>query len=155
MAFESSTTTTVTRYSTATSLGLLCARIPLGAYFIFASVTKLRMGVDDFVNKVLPNVPKFLPPDTAKIFLTYLPWVELSVGILLILGLLTRVVAGIMVLLLISFTVYTGVGGPTTESGKLPFHPNLVYLGIALAIMLCGPGWISLDGLLFRPRRKV
>src|SRR6266498_884293 len=89
---EVSTTTPVTRYSMATSLGLLCARIPLGAYFILASVMKLRMGVDDFVNKVLPTVPTFLPPDTAKLFLTYLPWVELSVGILLILGLLTRVV---------------------------------------------------------------
>ena len=155
MALESNTTTTVTRYSLATSLGLLCARIPLGAYFIFASVMKLRMGVDDFVNKVLPTAPTFLPPDAAKIFLTYLPWVELSVGILVILGLLTRVVAGLMVLLLISFTIYTGVGGPTTEMGKLPFHPNLVSLGAALAIMLCGPGWISLDGLLFRPRRRV
>jgi hypothetical protein len=38
---------------------------------------------------------------------------------------------------------------------KLPFHPNLVFLGTTLAVMLCGPGWISLDGLLFRPRRKV
>jgi uncharacterized membrane protein YphA (DoxX/SURF4 family) len=155
MALERSTTTTVTRYSMATSLGLLLARIPLGAYFIFASVTKLRMGVDNFANAMLPSAMKFLPEHLARMYLTYLPWVELSIGILLILGLLTRVVATIIALLLISFTLHTGASGTLSPDVKLPFHPNLVYLGVALAIMLCGPGWLSLDGLLFRPRRRV
>jgi uncharacterized membrane protein YphA (DoxX/SURF4 family) len=155
MALESSTTTTVTRYSMATSLGLLFARIPLGSYFIFASAAKLRMGVDTFVNLQLQSAMKFLPEHLARTYLTYLPWVELSVGILLILGLLTRFVAAIMVLLLISFTLHTGVSGTLAPEVKLPFHPNLVYLGVALAVMLCGPGWLSLDGLIFRPRRRV
>jgi uncharacterized membrane protein YphA (DoxX/SURF4 family) len=145
----------------ATSLGLLCARIPLGAYFILAAIGKLNMGAEKFANAILPKATNFLPEHLARPFLTYLPWVELTVGILLIIGLLTRVVATLMVLLLISFTIYTGVSGALSPDVKLPFHPNLVYLvylvylGAALAIMLCGPGWISLDGLLFRPRRKV
>ena len=155
MALESSTTTTVIRHSMATSLGLLLARIPLGAYFIFASVMKLRMGVDNFVNAMLPSAMKFLPEHLARMYLSYLPWVELSIGILLILGLLTRVMAAIMTLLLISFTLHTGVSGTLSPDVKLPFHPYLVYLGLALAIMLCGPGWLSLDGLIFRPRRRV
>jgi uncharacterized membrane protein YphA (DoxX/SURF4 family) len=155
MALESTTTTTVTRYSLATSLGLLCARIPLGAYFIFASVMKLKMGPENFATNILPRATNFIPEHLARPFLTYLPWVELTVGILLIFGLLSRVVATLMVLLLISFTIYTGPSGTLAPDVKLPFHPNLVYLGTALAIMLCGPGWISLDGLLFRPRRKV
>src|SRR5258705_8016099 len=145
MALESSTTTTVTRYSLATSLGLLCARIPLGAYFIFASVMKLKMGAENFANAMLPNATKFLPEHLARMYLTYLPWVELSVGILLIIGLLTRVVATIISLLLLSFTIHTGVSATLAPDAKLPFHPNLVYLGTALALMLCGPGWISID----------
>src|SRR5258706_7571134 len=128
MALESNTTTTVTRYSLATSLGLLCARIPLGAYFIFASVMKLRMGVDDFVNKVLPTAPTFLPPDAAKIFLTYLPWVELSVGILVILGLLTRVVAGFVVVVLICLSGFPNGAGPNNAIGKAGLHPHIRFL---------------------------
>jgi uncharacterized membrane protein YphA (DoxX/SURF4 family) len=155
MALESSTTTTVIRHSMATSLGLLFARIPLGAYFIFASVAKLRMGVDNFASAMLPSAMKFLPEHLARMYLTYLPWVELSVGILLILGLLTRFIAAIITLLLISFTLHAGVSGALSPDVKLPFHPNLVFLGTALAIMLCGPGWLSLDGLIFRPRRRV
>jgi uncharacterized membrane protein YphA (DoxX/SURF4 family) len=155
MALESSTTTTVIRHSMATSLGLLLARVPLGAYFIFASAMKLRMGIDNFVNAMLPSATKFLPEHLARMYLTYLPWVELSVGILLILGLLTRFVAAIITLLLISFTLHTGVSGTLSPDVKLPFHPNLVYLGTALAIVLCGPGWLSLDDLIFRPRRRV
>jgi uncharacterized membrane protein YphA (DoxX/SURF4 family) len=156
MALESNTTTTtVIRHSMATSLGLLFARIPLGAYFIVAAAMKLHIGLDTFVNATLPSATKFLPEHLARMYLTYLPWVELSVGILLILGLLTRVVATIIALLLISFTLYTGVSATLVPDAKLPFHPNLVYLGTALAVMLCGPGWISLDGLIFRPRRKV
>jgi uncharacterized membrane protein YphA (DoxX/SURF4 family) len=66
---------------------------------------------------------------------------------------LTRVVAAAMSLLLISFTLAaTGVSG---QKLQLPFHPNLIYLGLTLCIMLCGPGMISIDGLLFRPRRRV
>jgi uncharacterized membrane protein YphA (DoxX/SURF4 family) len=153
MALESSTTTTVVRHSMATSLGLLFARVPLGAYFIFASATKLQMGVGNFVNAALPSAGKFLPEHLARPYLSYLPWVELAVGILLIAGLLTRVVAALMVLLLISFTLYTGVTGRLSPDVKLPFHPNLVFLGTALALVLCGPGWLSVDGLIFRPRR--
>jgi len=150
MAIENSTTTTVNRCSTSASLGLLLARIPLGAYFIVASVGKLHMGIDKFAQAHLPDAPKYLPEDLARRYLTALPWVELSVGILVIIGLLTRVSAGVMTLLLISFMMALGVTMP-----GLPFHPNLVFLGTALAIMLCGPGWMSLDGLIFRPRRRV
>ncbi len=156
MALEDRTMTTpAIRQSMATSLGLLFARIPLGAYFILAAAAKLHMGPDNFANAMLPAAMKFLPEHLARMYLTYLPWVELSVGILLIIGLLTRVVATIIVLLLISFTIHTGVSATLAPDAKLPFHPNLVYLGIALALMLCGPGWLSIDGFLFRPRRKV
>jgi uncharacterized membrane protein YphA (DoxX/SURF4 family) len=156
MAIDTATTTTtVTRYSTAASLGLLLARIPIGAYFILAAVPKLRMGVEAWAASAMPLAPKFLSEHTNHVFLTSLPWAELTIGILVILGLLTRVAALVMSLLLISFSVALGVSGTLAESVKLPFHPNLVYLGTTLAIMLCGPGWLSLDGMLFRPRRRV
>ena len=153
MAIEStSTTTTVSRSSGPASAGLLIGRIPLGLFFIMAGILKFYYGLDNFIKANLPDAMKFLPENLAHGFLNALPFVEITVATLLIVGLLTRIAAAIMAILLISFTVgkthLTGVGGG-------PFHYNIVYLGLALAIMLVGPGWFSLDGILFRPRRRV
>jgi uncharacterized membrane protein YphA (DoxX/SURF4 family) len=151
---DRTTTMTVTRPSMAASVGMLCARIPIGAFFIVASAMKLKEGVNEFTKSMLPTAQKVLPNQFAEMYLHALPWAELTVGILVIIGLLTRVSAGVMVLLLASFTiVYFYPGGLPKPPG--PFHYNFVYLGTALAIMLVGPGWLSLDGLIFRPRRRL
>src|SRR4051794_13718982 len=102
MAIETATTTTVTRYSTAASLGLLLARIPLGAYFIAASVGKLQFGIDKFAAAHIESARHYLPERFAQPYLTTLPWVEMVVGIFLIVGLLTRVSALVMALMLVS-----------------------------------------------------
>jgi uncharacterized membrane protein YphA (DoxX/SURF4 family) len=152
---DRTTTTTVTRHSMGASLGLLCARVPLGAYFIVASADKLKMGVSTFATKTMPAAEKVLPHHLADLFLNALPWVELSVGILLIIGLLSRVAAGVMMLLLASFTLVYLIGALGPDRFPGPFHPNFVFLGTAVAIMLVGPGWMSLDGLVFRRRRRL
>jgi uncharacterized membrane protein YphA (DoxX/SURF4 family) len=70
---------------------------------------------------------------------------------MLVLGLLGRFAGLVCTVLLIGFTVTaTGIKQP-----GLAFHPNLLMLGMALAILFCGPGRFSVDGLLFGPRRKV
>jgi putative oxidoreductase len=153
MALESTTTTTVSRSSGPASVGLLLGRIPLGLFFVMAGIAKFYYGLDNFIKVNLPDAMKFLPEHLARGFLNALPFVEIAVGTLLIVGLLTRIAAGIMVLLLLSITIahsphLAGVGGG-------PFNYTLVYIGLALAIMLVGPGWFSIDGLLFRPRRRV
>jgi uncharacterized membrane protein YphA (DoxX/SURF4 family) len=153
-------TTTVTHPSPAASMGLLVARIPIGAYFIKAGIGKFTMqpnGVGSFVDHHLADAMKFLPEQWARMYLGALPYIEISLGVLLIAGLLTRAAALLMSLLLISFTLGAAphASGRFSDSVVLPFHPNLVFLGITLALMLCGPGRISIDGLLFRPRRRL
>src|SRR4051794_5746314 len=101
MAIESTTTTTVVRPSPAASLGLLLARVPLGLYFILAAVHKFRDGVGSFVDKIMPTATKYMPEQWAHTFLTSLPYVEITVGTLLIVGLLTRVIGAVMSLMLI------------------------------------------------------
>ena len=162
MAVESSssTTTTVIHPSSPASIGLLLARVPLGLYFVMAGIGKIAGpdGVSGFVAKNMPDAAKFMSDSMSRNFLTSLPFVELILGALLIAGLLTRVSAGFVALLLVTFTIGIGMSKATGRlhpEVKLPFHPNLVYLGTALAIMLCGPGSLSVDRLLFRPRRRV
>jgi thiosulfate dehydrogenase (quinone) large subunit len=150
---DSVTTRTVSRPSTAASVGLLLARVPLGLYFILAGMGKFLYypgGAAAFVQDNMPNAVKFMSENVARTYLTSLPYAEIALGAFLIMGLVTRVIAACMALLLISFTIANGIRVP-----NLPFHPNLVYLGLAMALTLCGGGWISVDGLLFRPRRGV
>jgi uncharacterized membrane protein YphA (DoxX/SURF4 family) len=132
------------------SLGLLLLRLPVGAFFLLAGVMKFRMGVGNFVDSSLKSAQPYMSEHVGRMFLTALPYAEVALGALLILGLLTRFAGLVCTLLLISIMVsVTGV-----RQDQMP-HPNVVLLGATLALMLCGPGRISLDGLFFRPRRTV
>jgi uncharacterized membrane protein YphA (DoxX/SURF4 family) len=118
----------------------------------------MENGVSGFVEQSMPMAKKFMSDSLSRNFLTSLPYAELVLGIMLIVGLLTRFTAAFLSLLLISFTIGIGMAatlGQLDPHVKLPFHPNIVYLGTALAIMLCGPGWLSVDRMLFRRRRRV
>jgi uncharacterized membrane protein YphA (DoxX/SURF4 family) len=155
MAIDTATTTTATytRPSHAANLGLLFARIPLGLYFVLAGIGKFTAdgGASSFVESNMADAMKFMPENIARNYLTALPYAEIAIGAFLIMGLVTRVVAALAVLLLVSFTLgKTGVRMP-----PLPFHPNLLLLGMALCLTLCGGGWIGVDGLIFRRRRPV
>ena len=118
----------------AASIDLLLARLPLGAYFIVAGATKLRNGRAGFVEYASTHIPDWslahkFPPNFTNGFLNALPWIELGVGVLIVVGLLTRVAGLAASLLLISFIAgFTGLSGQLHEQVKLPFHPNLVYL---------------------------
>jgi uncharacterized membrane protein YphA (DoxX/SURF4 family) len=132
------------------SLGLLLLRLPVGAFFLLAGVMKIRMGVGNFVEASVKSAQPYMPEHLGRVFLNALPYAEVILGALLILGLIARFAGLVTSLLLISIIVaVTGV-----RQDQLP-QTTVVLLGATLAIMLCGPGRFSLDGLFFRPRRKV
>ena len=137
------------RTESSINLGLLLARLPMGAFFLLAGVHKVSAGVQNFVSSQLGNVPSQIPRNWAEGYLHALPYTEIVVGSLLILGLFGRLAgfAG-------AFVVTTIIIGATgIYANGLPFHPNLIYLGLLLMILLVGPGRIGLDGMLFGRRR--
>jgi uncharacterized membrane protein YphA (DoxX/SURF4 family) len=149
----------------AQSFGLLLARVPLGAYFVVAGFKKLYVdgkfdvkgGVEAFVNQASGLIPSWVPQNLGQMYLKALPFAEMVLGGLLIIGFLSRFVAALLSLMLISFIIAlpehaSGALGPSVN---LPFHPNVIYVGLALALVFCGAGRLSLDGLLFGPRRAV
>jgi uncharacterized membrane protein YphA (DoxX/SURF4 family) len=127
-------------------VALLLARVSLGAYFLLASISKFHMGHEAWMQAYAHAKPVWLPQWFATPHGTALPYLEATVGALLILGLLARLVGGVMTLMLISFTIVTGLMAP-----PLPFHHNGILLPLAFLLTVTGPGRIALDTLVFRP----
>jgi uncharacterized membrane protein YphA (DoxX/SURF4 family) len=131
------------------SLGLLVARLPLGAYFLLAGWGKVFKGsLSEFVNKSMSMMPHFMPESLGRAYLYALPFAEMLAGAMLILGLFTRVGALLASLLLISIVIATKITG-----GVGPFHHGIVMLGTSLLLLFAGGGAFSLDQTLFRRRK--
>lgn len=131
--------------SSLVSFGLLAARVPLGLYFAIAGYGKIvELGPEVFANTHLASATRYMPEGLAKGYLMSLPFIEVLVGATLVVGLLTRISAAIMLLLLVSFTIAFGLN--FDASGGPPFNSNLVFAGLALLLVCTGGGRASVDG---------
>jgi uncharacterized membrane protein YphA (DoxX/SURF4 family) len=128
-------------------LGLLFVRVPFGLFFAIAGLNKIKGGVSAFASGAMGTIPSYMPTALGKAYLYAVPWAELVVGAMLVIGLFTRFNAFIAALMVTSFTVaVTGIW----DGGK-PFNANLIFIGVCLGLALIGPGRFSADA--FLPRR--
>lgn len=77
-------------------------RLILGIIFIIAGVSKLS-SYPEFINEV--NAYHLLPQSLAYFYAILLPWLELAAGCALVLGIATRLVLILIILMTISFMV--------------------------------------------------
>jgi len=142
------------------SLVILLNRLTLGLFFMLAGFNKVRDGVAQFVAGPFKSLtPPWLSPGLATALGHSLPYIEIVAGLMLMLGLFTRIASGAIVLLLTSFTIaLAGVGA--FYSGAGPFHTNLILITLAMLFMVAGPGLYSvdaklgIDGLEKEPKKK-
>jgi uncharacterized membrane protein YphA (DoxX/SURF4 family) len=128
------------------SFGLLLGRLSLGAYFALAGWAKIdAVGVAAFADQNLADAEAYLPDWLARPFLMGLPYAELAAGAALALGLLTRISALAIAVLLASF-IAGKTGLACSLGGGPPFHDNAVFLGLAILLVCCGGGRFGLDG---------
>jgi len=136
------------------SLGLLFARLPLGLSLAHTGFKKIHdMGVENFVSASTDKIPSFLPSHLGNLYLHAVPYAEVALGALLVLGLLSRVSGLLTALMLVSFAMADS--GFVNVNAFLPFSNPVVYACFALVVLFAGPGKISLDALLFPTRRAA
>ena len=129
------------------NLGLLLARLPVGVLFCFQGYQKIvRIGVSKFATEQAANVPAYMPAWFGKPFLTALPFLEIALGALVVLGLFTRLSGLVLSCLLVSFLMITGVHD---GSGTWPFNLNFLFLGTTLLLLFTGGGAMSADRKLY------
>ena len=132
---------------TSTHIGLLVARIPIGAHFLMAGYLHLKGGLGSFVGSYLGRSPDWMPQPVASAYAYGLPFLELAAGAMLILGMTTRV--GATFATLITFIMLTDSG---LRLYPHPGHHTTVYLGIALLILCAGGGKYALERFVIRKK---
>lgn len=132
-------------------IGLLFARLPLGISLACVGIMKFRGGVEAFVSKSSGSIPSYMPEHLGNMYLHVVPYAETALGILLVLGLFTRVSGLLATLMLISFAM--AVTGFINVQGGMPLQPPTLFACFALVVVFAGPGAVSLDRLLFGRRR--
>lgn len=131
-------------------VALLLNRLSLGLLFLLAGWAKLKMGPAKFYQEAFLMLrPAWLPEPLASPYGHALPFLEFLVGAMLMVGLLSRITAGAMALMLLSFTIALAAAGMFFQGGA-PFHTNVIYITLAVLLAATGPGAYSLDHLIRR-----
>jgi putative oxidoreductase len=134
------------------AFGLLVLRLVTGAAFILHGWPKIQ---NAFHWMDRPNAPAPVPDWLQALAALS----EFGGGIALVLGFLTPLAAvGIGCTMVAALAMVHFPGGDPfvpAQPGQSSFELAAVYLAIVIVLFLVGPGVISLDALLFRPRSPV
>lgn len=150
------------QYNAGTHLGLLLVRVGFGLYLTLAGwgkvTTEFREGFGTFYKGGFSSSsPTWLPDWFGMPYGYALPWLELIVGGMLILGLLSRFAAVVSFLILASITISQiiindSITGVDKEIGRLTFNKTYLMGAAYFLLIFTGAGALSLDRLFFGKR---
>ena len=145
---------------------LALSRVAIGAIFVFASWDKILHPVE-FADAVMGY--RILPAELVTMVATVLPWLELLLGLCLVLGFLSASAAAWASLLSFGFlagktsVVVRGLdvscgcfsvdGASSISWGNLP--ANLLLLTVSVWVWVRGPGSLAFDRYLFEPETQA
>ncbi len=133
-------------------ISLLLARLILGLYMLLAGWSKMAGGVGKFVDGGFKGMtPEWLPEAIARPYGYVIPIAELLLGLMLILGLFSRIAAGLTTLLVLSISIalMTKFGITGMEKSGPPFHYAYLVTVMAFMLAIIGSGRLALDPLYF------
>lgn len=118
--------------------GPLLIRCSIGAWFVLAGLMKLD-NPSLFVQQV--ERMNIIPAPFSTLYGILLPYLELGVGALLVLGVFTTLGAILASVLLLSFVFAFGI----FPSGGALFNKDILILAAALSLLYSGAGAFSID----------
>jgi uncharacterized membrane protein YphA (DoxX/SURF4 family) len=113
-------------------------RCAIGAFFVMAGLAKLGQ-IPEFIKKV--ESFGILSPALSTVYGALLPYLEIGVGGLMIIGFWTTLAGAIGSLLLISFIIAFG----TFPNSSTVFNKDIILLGGTVSLLFSGAGAFSLD----------
>lgn len=113
-------------------------RISLGGYFLLAGLMKINH-IPAFIKEV--QAFHILPAHLATLYAIMLPYAEVVVGTMLLLGSWTTLAAILSSLMLLSFVIAIGI---FPSSGDL-YNKDVILLCGSLSLLFSGAGAISVD----------
>ncbi len=119
--------------------GAFFVRMTLGSYLLLAGWTKLD-SIPAFVRDV--QRLNLMPPHLAALYAISLPYLEVAVGALLLIGIWTTLSAVLAAVIVGSFLLAFGV---FPSPNRLLFNKDIVLFAAAVSLMFSGAGAISLD----------
>ena len=152
-------------YKAGTQVGLFLTRAALGGFLLLAGWGKaageLDQGVGSFYKESFQGMaPGWLPGWFGTPYGYALPWLELLVGGMLVLGLFTRffAIGGFLILTSITAAAVSANGSITGLAKGAPGPPfNTTYIQAAVYFLLIftGAGVLSLDYVFSKRRKKA
>ena len=126
-------------------------RISLGLIFLFYGLGKLMMGVPVFTQTMVQQFAKTpLPIAMVRLFSSILPFAEVTLGVLIMLGLFTPVALSLAAFLLMALTVgVIFLQQPATVAANLIFSLTVFFL-----IFFSEHNGVAVDQLWTRRRVK-
>ncbi|HEY9229840.1 MAG TPA: DoxX family protein [Gemmatimonadaceae bacterium] len=138
-------------------LGVLLARIAIGLVFMISGSGKLWRA--DKRAAMLETLEDAHVP-AARFNARFVPAVELCFGTLLLLGALTPIacvmLSGVMLVALLTTQIQTIKATRLSDwLASFLYLPEVLYLLILILLFFSGPGWLSVDHLLFSRSRPL
>ena len=113
-------------------------RISIGGYFLLAGLMKIQ-NIPAFIQEV--RAFNLLPNHLATLYSIILPYAEILVGTLLIVGIWTTFAAILSSLMLLSYVTAIGLFPSSTDL----YNKDLILLAGSLSLAFSGAGALSID----------
>lgn len=151
------------KQQTKLDFGLFALRISVGLYMLLAGIGKVQGEINNGLGSFHDGPFTFMKPDwlPSALALPYgyaLPWLEVLVGVTLIVGLFTRITGVVGLGMLASFTIALIIKNDTLaaqpDGPGGPFNANYIQCTAYLLFVLVGAGHWSVDAILAKKKKS-
>ncbi len=131
---------------------LLINRLALGLYFCMGGYVKIKGGLSEWVgSEQYKRESSWLPDFIASAYGYVLPFAQIAVGAMLVVGLFSRLASIFIAIILGSVMIATTWAGNNAEL----YDRNVILMTLSIMFIVTGPGSLSIDHLLGKRKAKT